>query len=202
MAARVPCGGKAGSDAGRGAAALLLGCALALAGCETVAPAGSPGPSAEAPVPAAPTPVVPDSDLADRIVHQWKAQAPGLADTVQVAVTAGRAVLTGRVAGPERRVEAVRLAWQVDGLKEVSNEIQVDDETSLTDRATDAWITGQLRSKLLLDGGVRSLNYTIDTVNQVVYLMGQAGSQAELDRVLAHARALPRVKRVVNHVRL
>jgi osmotically-inducible protein OsmY len=53
-----------------------------------------------------------------------------------------------------------------------------------------------------MDASVRSINYSIDVVGGTVYLMGIARSQAELDRVLNHARNLPYVKQVVNYVLL
>lgn len=174
---------------------------LALTACET---AGGPPPAAPSGPPVAaqpPTPVVPDPDLTQRVEAQWQT-VPDIADRLDVSVSNGRALLTGRAATPDQRVQAVRLAWQVDGLREVINEIQVDDQSTLTDGATDSWIHAQMRSRLLFDSGIRSLNYTVVVVNQTLYLMGQADSQAELDRVLGHARAVPRVRQVVNHVRL
>ncbi len=39
-------------------------------------------------------------------------------------------------------------------------------------------------------------------VNQNVYLIGVAQDQAELDRVMAHAKDVQYVRRVVNYVRL
>jgi osmotically-inducible protein OsmY len=52
----------------------------------------------------------------------------------------------------------------------------------------------------MFDGHVKNINYTVDVVNGVVYLMGIAQSQDELDRVVAHARDIGNVKRVVSHI--
>jgi osmotically-inducible protein OsmY len=72
----------------------------------------------------------------------------------------------------------------------------------LTDSAQDIWIATQLKTKLLVDSEVSSINYSIETVNQVVYLMGVAQSQAEIDRVIGHAKNISYVRRVVNYVRV
>ena len=112
----------------------------------------------------------------------------------------GRVLLTGKVEKPEQRVEAVRLAWRADGVKEVINEIKVTDEGGLDNYARDAWISTQLRTKMLFDREILTINYSVDTVDQVVYLMGIAQDQRELDRVIAYARSLPYVRKVVNHV--
>jgi hypothetical protein len=46
------------------------------------------------------------------------------------------------------------------------------------------------------------VNYSIDTVQAVVYLMGVAQNQAELDKVMSYARTVPYVKQVVSYVKL
>ena len=66
----------------------------------------------------------------------------------------------------------------------------------------DTWISSQIRSNLVFTSQVRSVNYTIDTVNGSVYLIGSARTQAELDRVTEAARNVPNVKRVVSYVEI
>ena len=89
-------------------------------------------------------------------------------------VSEGRVLVTGKVDKPEQRVEAVKLSWRAEGVKEVINEIKVTEEGGLGNYTRDAWISTQLRTKLLFDKHVSSVNYSVDTVDQVVYLMGIA----------------------------
>ena len=121
---------------------------------------------------------------------------------VNLQVEEGRVLLSGNVRLPEQRVEAVRLAWQAPGVREVINEINVDDTSSLGNYARDTWITTELEATLLLDNAVSSIDYSVETVNQVIYLMGVAQSQAELDRVIGHAKEISYVRRVVSYVLL
>lgn len=121
---------------------------------------------------------------------------------VDIEVVEGKVLLTGIVAEPQNRVDAARIAWQPDGVAEVINEIEVADDSTLSDAARDAWITTKLRARIIGDGEIYSVNYTIDTVNGAVYLMGIAQDQAELDRVVAHARDVGYVRRVVPYVRV
>ena len=51
-----------------------------------------------------------------------------------------------------------------------------------------------------MDGDVLSINYSVETVNGTVYLIGIAQDEAELVRVIEHARGIEDVKRVVSHV--
>ena len=121
---------------------------------------------------------------------------------VEIDVVEGRVMLTGSVPVPEDRVEAVRLTWTVDGIKEIINEIQVEDESGLNDYAQDSWITARIKSKLLFEKEVKSINYNIETVNAVVYMIGIAQSQGELEKVTNIVRNVPNVRRVVSHVRV
>lgn len=121
---------------------------------------------------------------------------------VDIEVVEGKVLLTGIVPDPQNRIDAVRIAWQADGVAEVINEIEVRDTSSLSDAARDSWITTKLRSAILFDSEIHSINYTIDTVNKTVFLMGIAQSQAELDRVIGYARQIDYVRRVVPYVRI
>lgn len=120
---------------------------------------------------------------------------------LNVTVDQGRVLITGVVQNPEDRVEAVRLAWQVDGVTQVINEIRVADGEGVQGFVRDTWITTRLRTAMTFDRGVQSINYSIETVQGVVYLMGIAQDQAELDRVIELARTIPHVKQVISYVK-
>lgn len=118
---------------------------------------------------------------------------------VGVDVVEGRVLLTGSVREPQSRVTAVRLAWQAPGVREVINEIQVTDTSSLGNYTRDTWISTQLKSRLLLDGQISAINYNVETVNQVVYILGLGQDRTEIDRVISHAKDIPHVRRVVSY---
>jgi osmotically-inducible protein OsmY len=142
-----------------------------------------------------------DTEIKAQINHFWFQHSVDMHSRLSTNVNEGTVLLTGRAKDPEMRLDAVRLAWQANGVKEIINEIVVDDGSTLTDSAHDTWIGTQLRSKLMFDRDISSINYSIETVNGVVYLMGNARDPAELERVTGHARSLPYVKRVVSYVR-
>ena len=119
---------------------------------------------------------------------------------VSFSVIEGRVLLKGSVPTPDDRIRALRLAWQAAGVREVINELQVADDSGILDYARDTWISAQLKGKLLVDGDVLSINYSVETVNGTVYLLGIAQDEAELARVTEHARSIEDVKRVVSHV--
>jgi len=121
---------------------------------------------------------------------------------LSTTVDQGRVLITGVVQDPEDRVEAVRLTWQVKGVKQVINEIRVAEGEGIPGFVRDTWITARLRAAITFDRDIASINYSIDTVQGVVYLMGVANDQADLDRLIATARTIPNVKQVVSYVKM
>lgn len=143
-----------------------------------------------------------DAVIATQIVSQLYQYDIDLLRQVSAEVVEGRVMLTGSVPKPENRVDAVRLTWQIDGVNEVLNEIQVTDRGGLIDFTLDTWISTQLRTKLLLDKDIKALNYNVETVNGVIYMIGIAQNGVELERVTSHARTIKNVQQVISHVRV
>lgn len=121
---------------------------------------------------------------------------------VDIKVNEGAVLLTGNVKHSESSIEAVKLAWQVNGVKEVINEIQVTDRASFKDFAKDTWITAQAKSRLLAEKNLKSINYNVETVNAVVYLIGIAQNPEELEKAVYIASRVKGVEKVISHVRL
>ncbi|MFP6732094.1 MAG: BON domain-containing protein [Alphaproteobacteria bacterium] len=145
---------------------------------------------------------VDDTIIASQIVSNFYQFDIELLRLVSAEVVEGRVLLTGNVPNPVNRVDAVRVTWQVDGVTEVLNEIQVSNQTGLKDFALDLWISTQFRTKLLLDKDIRAINYNVETVNRVIYLIGIARSELELKRITNHARTIENVQKVISHVRI
>ncbi len=143
-----------------------------------------------------------DSAIYTKIWKLWLDTDPHLFLEVGLDVHEGRVLLTGIVDSPQNRLDAVRLAWQVENVRQVIDEIQIMDEGSVLDYTRDIWITAQLRAKITFDSEILAINYSIETVNKVVYLMGIAQGEAELNRVIRYARNLAYVRKVTSYVRI
>ncbi|MEW5729808.1 MAG: BON domain-containing protein [Pseudomonadota bacterium] len=146
---------------------------------------------------------VDDTKIRAEINHYWFQHDVEMYRKVGLTISEGRVLLTGVVPTDGARADAVRLAWQAAGVREVINEIAVRPAgTDLIDDGRDVVISQTLKTRLLFDREIKNINYTVDVVDGVVYLMGIAQSEGELERVIAHARDISNVKRVVSHVRL
>ncbi|WP_042444140.1 BON domain-containing protein [Azospirillum sp. B510] len=182
--------------------ALACTAGVSLAGCAPLVLGGAGGAAVVATQERGFSGFVSDTEIRARINSLWLQQSVDMTNRLSLTVDQGRVLLTGRAADSQMRLDAVRLVWQVQGVKEVINEIQIDNGSSIMDTARDTWISTQIRSRITFDADIHSQNYSIDTVDGVVYLMGVASSQEELDRVLQQARSVPNVQRVVSYVRL
>ncbi|MEM6904132.1 MAG: BON domain-containing protein, partial [Pseudomonadota bacterium] len=145
---------------------------------------------------------VDDAIIQTRISERWFRHNEAMFQALDLTVVEGRVLITGTLQDPDKRVDAVRLAWQVDGVNEVINEVQLSENEGIRGFARDVRIAGELRSILTFDRQVSAVNYSVDTVGGVIYLMGIAQNQGELDRVIGHARNIDSVRRVVSYVRL
>jgi osmotically-inducible protein OsmY len=143
-----------------------------------------------------------DATLRAGINDKWSRYSSDMQHQLSLSVFDGRVLITGTVSNPEWKIEAVRLAWEVQGVKEVNSEIEFAANSGIGDAARDNVITTRLRSAILFDSQIRSVNYTIDTVNGSVYISGSARTQGELDKVTNYARNIPNAKRVVSYVRI
>ncbi len=142
-----------------------------------------------------------DLKITAGILEKWFMFDHTFSTKMGVEVYEGRVLLTGAVVEPKTRADAVRLTWEVAGIRDVFNEIQVA-STGAVDLARDSWITAQIKSKITFDNAVSAVNYEVETVNSTVYLIGIAKTRAELDRVIGHARSVSYVKQVISHVRI
>ena len=118
-----------------------------------------------------------------------------------VEVYQGRVLLTGATQDQAAHADAVRIAWATNGVKDVLDEIQ-ETPIGLLDMTRDSGITSELLTKMTFDKLVYTVNYKVETVGGVVYLLGTAQSQTELDRVLGYARDISYVKSVKSHVHI
>lgn len=145
---------------------------------------------------------VTDASIKGKINELWFQYNIDMFSKLSTTVNQGRVLVTGVVQNPQDRVEAIRLVWQVNGVKQVMNEIRVADSEGVPGFVKDTWITTRLRTAITFEKNIQSLNYSIDTVQGVVYLMGVAMSEAELNRVTQLARTIPNVKQVVSYVKM
>lgn len=183
-------------------AALVLGAAFTVSGCvSTVIGAAATGGVAASQERGFGQGMT-DNRIALEINKRWADSSGEMLAKLSTEVHEGRVLVTGTVPNLNMKLEAIKLSWQVDGVREVIDEVKVGDGSGLGSSTRDAIISSNIRSNILLDPKILSVNYTIETVDGTVYLIGVAQDQGELDRVMEYARNVSYVKRVVSYMRL
>ena len=91
---------------------------------------------------------------------------------VEIEVVEGRVLLTGSVKKPKHRLDAIKLAWKVLGVREVINEIDVTEKGGIKQYLIDVKIKTQLRYKIIADKEISSINYNFEAVNGNLYIIG------------------------------
>ena len=119
---------------------------------------------------------------------------------VDVEVSQGRVLLTGTVDNIDLRIEATRIAWGVKGVQTVINEIQISESDNILNFADDLVISTKVYAKLMLDEEVNSLNYNIETVNKVVYIIGISSSSDEKKKAIDLTKEVFGVEEVVEYI--
>ena len=119
---------------------------------------------------------------------------------VDVEVSQGRVLLTGTVDNIDLRIEATRIAWGVKGVQTVINEIQINESDNILNFADDLVISTKVYAKLMLDEEVNSLNYNIETVNKVVYIIGISSSSDEKKKAIDLTKEVFGVEEVVEYI--
>ena len=171
----------------------LSGCASAVFGVGTAAVAASTTEKGF-------STSVSDGVIFAKLKDQFMQVNASLLTSAVVTVNDGAVLFTGKIKTPEDKVEATKLAWEIKGVREVVNELQVSDSTSIKDIAKDLAASATLRGKLIADSEISSLNFSIDVVNGTVYLSGVASSSTEMNKVISHAERLRFVQEVVNYI--
>jgi osmotically-inducible protein OsmY len=186
--------------------AIVLAAPLALGGCVGALVAGGMAAAGGAGYEAASERGVngsyDDYSIKTGIQNAWNNADTGFFKAFDVTVYDRDALLTGEAQDEGMKRRAYELAAQIPGVRHIYNEIEIAHGETDWDNAQDAWITAQLRKDLVLEQGVRSDNYTIETANRSIYLLGSARSQEELDKATYLARYVPGVRRVVSYVEI
>ena len=130
------------------------------------------------------------------LVNLGKASAA--LDDAHINVTSfnGVVLLTGEAYSNELRALAGTTVGKINRVRQVYNELQVQDETSFFSRTHDSWLTSKVKSKLLANGDIDSGRIKIVTENSSVFMMGLLTS-AEADQAVKVVRDTDGVQKIV-----
>lgn len=115
---------------------------------------------------------------------------------INVIVYNSKVLLIGQVPSYTAAETARNIAAGVEGVKEVINKIRTNEVISASQVTVDSWITSTIKSKLLLNGEVKSTEVKVITENGEVFLIGKL-SQTQADAAAEVARNVRGVNKVI-----
>ena len=143
--------------------------------------------------------------LSDTLIHTkisnkiFKFNPDIIADT-RIFVNNGSVLITGKVTIPDDKIELTKIVWKIKGVKEVNNEIQVSDVSSIKNIARDIASIAEIRARIMTDKRINSLNFSIDVINDKAFIVGIAESKEEMKLVKDQASSARFVKEVFNYI--
>ena len=116
--------------------------------------------------------------------------------SVQSEVLDGRIFLSGKVDNAEEKIKITKMAWETKGVRSVKSAITIKGQSNFKNTAKDILITGQLRTSLILNKKTKARNYTLETINQNIYIFGIAMDRDEKQQVINEANKIYDVKEI------
>jgi len=116
---------------------------------------------------------------------------------VKSKVLDGRIFLTGKVENPEEKLQLTKIAWEINGVRSVRNDIKIKEDFNFKQSAKDLLITSQLRTAMILNKNIKATNYQIDTYKKKIFVYGIAITSEEKSEVLKEAKEILDVKDII-----
>lgn len=144
--------------------------------------------------------VVDDATIKINIAAKFLNAGNNLFVDINTTVLEGRVLLTGLVDNQELRIEAVRLIWEIEGVREVVNEVEIGNRDSIKDYASDLWINTQARGVAAKTVGLRAVAYNFETINGKIYIAGISTNPDQLNMLIESLKTIKGVKEIVNYI--
>jgi len=119
---------------------------------------------------------------------------------VKTKVLDGRIFITGKVNTVEEKIKITKLGWEIKGARSVKNDLKIKEKFNFTQTAKDVLITSQLRTALITNKKIKSVNYDIDTYKKIIYVYGISQNEEERAEVINEAKQVLDVEDVVTSI--
>ena len=132
-------------------------------------------------------------------IYDWN---PSASKNISISVDDGSVLITGRIKNIDTKVELTKVIWEINGVKEVNNKVQISETNNLKNIAKDLASLGEIKARLMASKKLNSLNFSVDVVNNIAYISGVASDEKEISIVTQIAREARFIKEVQNFVKV
>ena len=132
-------------------------------------------------------------------IYDWK---PLVSQKISISVDNGSILVTGQLKNIDTKINLTKVIWDVNGVKEVNNKVQISETNNLKNIAKDLASLGEIRARLMASKELNSLNFSVDVVNNIAYISGIASSAEEIAIVSQIAQEAKFIKEVQNFIKV
>ena len=132
-------------------------------------------------------------------IYNWN---PSVSQNISISVDNGSILVTGKLKNIDTKVQLTKIIWEISGVKEVNNKVQISETNNFKNIAKDLASLGEIKARLMASKKLNSLNFSIDVVNNIAYISGIASSEEEVSIVTQIAQEARFIKEVQNFVKV
>ena len=132
-------------------------------------------------------------------IYNWN---PSVSENISISVDNGSILITGKLKDIDTKVQLTKIIWEINGVKEVNNKVQISETNNFKNIAKDLASLGEIKARLMASKQLNSLNFSIDVVNSIAYISGVASSEEEISIVSQIAQEARFIKEVQNFVKV
>ncbi|MFZ1810582.1 MAG: BON domain-containing protein [Candidatus Nitrotoga sp.] len=123
---------------------------------------------------------------------------------LKVETHKGDVLLSGFVDNQAQIDHAIMITRSIEGVKNVDNKVGLksDSATTMGVKVDDSIVTSKVKSSLLADPDIKSLDIAVVTNNGEVQLSGFVNNQTQIDHAIDIARRTEGVHNVINELRV
>ena len=138
-----------------------------------------------------------DTYLMSKIVSQITFMKLSNFSNITVSVINGNVLLAGNVQNQEKRLELIQKVWEIVGVEEIYNEVEIGPQNSIAEKTEDFVFEAKIENRLLFEPGIFSNNYSVDVVNGNVYVMGISSDIEEKTKIENFLNNMNDIKKLI-----
>ena len=147
-----------------------------------------------------------DAAVTAKVKASLAADTTTEATEIEVETTRGVVTLKGEVDSDDEKLQASKVAYGIDGVKKVDNELTLAQDADGKDKGAigryinDAALTGKVKAALAADSVTEAIEINVETTRGVVLLSGTVDSEKEVKQATQVAMSIEGVRDVMNRL--
>ncbi len=114
----------------------------------------------------------------------------------------GDVLIVGSVPSNESKCSILETIKSIKNVHDVYDEMKIGESYSFVDACSDNLMIADFNARTVINNDTKSLNYKILVYKFNIYLIGTVNSEKELDSVIAIAKSLVGVKKIISYIKI